>query len=127
MTKMYILLLTLLTISSLAHAGGGEFYCKGKQGKTNIELSGNYPGLMSLNSSNGTLSIDDREIAQFGKGDINIKKIARTVSAKNNHGDFLQGRLQDINTGIVNAEFIIVPGYGIFMVNVRLKCTVFLE
>lgn len=122
--KIFAALLFLL-LTSTAFAGGGEFECFGSIGKKSVALKGSYPGLMSLNSSRATLFVDGREVSRFYPGDMKIKKIAKTVYAKNNHGDVVRGSVVSMKTGEMYASLIMVPGYGIFAFGTKLMCSVY--
>jgi len=118
--KLFLLAAFTFIVSENIYAG--PFRCRGTHYNNYIEIKGNVPGATSLDSTTGTIYVNEREVASFREGEMTVNLLSRTFKAKNYHGDLLDGKVVDLEKKAALIKKLHVPGYGIVFNNFNLNC-----
>lgn len=118
---MKYLILALTITFSLSSAMASVAGCEGKyKGK---KLSFLARGSMSdTDDGIGYVKINGREVARFDGEEAQIRKWARKFSIRNDRGDIVEGKLNNIFNGNATLSRLVLPGEGINAKNVPVKC-----
>jgi hypothetical protein len=116
-TAMIILALIISASSAFASTAGCEGKVNGRR------LSFLAKGSLS-NRANGMgyVKIDNRLVASFDGDAASIRYLSRTFSIRNSRGDVVEGKLNNILTGASTLRRLSLPGEGIELRNVPVKC-----
>jgi len=120
MIKLFLIVAFTFIASENIYAG--PFRCRGTHYNNQIEIKGNVPGATSLDSTTGTIYVNDREVSSFREGEMTVSLIYRTFKAKNYHGDVLDGKVIDLEKKGALIKRLFVPGYGIEFNYFHLSC-----
>jgi hypothetical protein len=78
--------------------------------------------LMNKNDGSGLVKINNRVVAQFDGDYARINYLMRTFSIKNNRGDIVEGKLNNLMTGASTLTKMILPGEGVKLYNIAVDC-----
>ena len=120
MKKIIVALLTLtvFTGSALAATGG----CVGVHNGKRIVFNGLILDPTNKNTAEGYISVGGRRVADFDGEQLKINYIFQTFKARNNRGDFVEGRVTNMfrKKGVIKRLY--VRGFGIDYRNIQMQC-----
>jgi len=115
-----IALFSLFLISGLAQAG--KVNCFGFKDDHYIKVEIWIPGITALDDTNGKIYIDEDEITRFETGDVNVSLIRKSFKAKNQRGDYLEGKVNSLTKKEAIIYQLKIPNYRISFQNFTVKC-----
>lgn len=115
-------LLVLSILGSSVSALAATATCNGKVGalKLNFFARGS---LLRKNDGSGHVKINNRIVAQFDGDAARISYLRRSFTIRNERGDIVEGRLNNLNTGAATLTKLILPGEGVRVVNAAVNCS----
>ncbi len=121
MFRIFLILSVLTSTLFSFQAGASSASCTGKV-KGNKLFFFAKGSLMNKNNGIGNVKINGRVVAQFDGDYARINYISRSFSIRNNRGDIVEGRLNNLMSGAGTLTKMVLPGEGIRLVNVRVNC-----
>lgn len=116
---VFALIFTVLTAE--AHALT-KVLCSGKHQGKSVVLNAQIEKVSDPKSGMGTVSVDGREVAEFGGADAKINYIFLSAKVQNARGEILEGKVTDLTNGSALVTRLLVPGYGIDFKNITITC-----
>lgn len=110
-----------IVLSATTSAFGATASCRGSvKGKSlYFEATGS---LTNKNNGRGLVKIDGRTVAHFDGDEAKVSYLRRSFTVKNQRGDFVSGKLNNIRTGASTLTKMELPGEGISLAGVRVQC-----
>ena len=123
MVKKILCLITTSLICSSVLAAPTRGTCTGQHGRNRIVFKGLIINMTDTDTGRGSISVNGRQVAAFEGEDLRINYIFQTFKVRNNHGDIVEGKVNNLVqlTGMIKRLY--VPGYGIDYRNIPMKCT----
>ena len=123
MFKNVMCLITAALVSGTVLAGPTRGTCIGNYGNKKIVFKGLIMNMSNTDTGRGSISVGGRNVADFEGEDLRINYLFQTFKVRNNRGDLVEGRVNNIikQTGIIKRLY--VPGYGIDYRNIPMVCT----
>ncbi len=120
MKKIIVGLLCTAIFSSVAFAGTGG--CVGTYRGQRIVFRGLILNPMNKNTAKGSISVGGRVVADFEGEGLKINYFFQTFKARNNRGDFVDGKVTSLyrKTGVMKRLY--VRGFGIDWRNIPMQC-----
>jgi len=113
-------LFSLLLISGFAEAG--KLNCFGFADNHYIKVEIWIPGITALDDTHGKIYIDEDEITRFETGEVNVSLIRKSFKAKNQRGDFLDGKVNSLTKKEAIIYLLKIPNYRFSFQNFTVKC-----
>lgn len=120
----FLVALTVFATAAFAqNASAITATCSGKVQKSNLyfEAHGNP---LNKSKGRGLVKINNRVVAEFQGAEAKVNYLAYTFSIRNDRGDVVRGKLNNVRTGASTVTLMDLPGEGIHLVNVPVICTV---
>jgi hypothetical protein len=118
-----MLTLTILLSSFYSFAASATTAtCQGKYKTARLFFSAR-GSLMNKNDGSGFVKINGRVLAQFDGDYAKINYFMRTFAIRNNRGDVVEGKLNNISTGAATLTKLELHGEGIRLYNVPVSCS----
>lgn len=123
MFKKFMCLITVALMSGTVLAGPTKGSCTGTHRGQKIVFKGLIMDMNDTDTGRGTISVNGRVVAGFEGEDLRINYLFQTFKVRNNHGDLVEGRVNNMirQTGVIKRLY--VPGYGIDYRNIPMACT----
>lgn len=123
MFKNVMCLITAALISGTVLAGPTRGTCTGVYAGKKIVFKGLIMNMRDTDTGRGSISVGGRVVAGFEGEDLRINYLFQTFKVRNNHGDLVEGRVNNIikQTGVIKRLY--VPGFGIDYRNIPMACT----
>jgi hypothetical protein len=123
MFKNFMCLITVALMSGTVLAGPTKGTCTGVYRGQKIVFKGLILNMSDTDTGRGSISVGGRVVAAFEGEDLRINYLFQTFKVRNNHGDLVEGRVNNIirQTGVIKRLY--VPGYGIDYRNIPMACT----
>lgn len=113
-----LLAMTILTGSALAATGG----CAGVHNGKRIVFNGLILDPANKNTAEGFITISGRRVVDFEGEQLKINYLFQTFRARNNRGDFVEGRVTNLfrKKGVIKRLY--VREFGIDYRNIPMQC-----
>lgn len=123
MFKNVMCLITAALISGTVMAAPTRGTCTGSYRGKKIVFKGLIMNMSDTDTGRGSISVGGRVVAGFEGEDLRINYLFQTFKVRNNHGDLVEGRVNNLfkQTGVIKRLY--VPGYGIDYRNIAMACT----
>ena len=123
MFKKVMCLITAALVSGTVAAAPTRGTCTGTYGGKKIVFKGLIMNMSDTDTGRGSISVAGRVVAAFEGEDLRINYLFQTFKVKNNHGDLVEGRVNNLirQTGVIKRLY--VPGFGIDYRNIPMACT----
>jgi hypothetical protein len=123
MVKNLMFLITAALLSGTVLAGQTQGTCTGLYRGQKIVFKGLIMDIRNTDTGRGSISVDGRVVAGFEGEDLKINYLFQTFKVRNNHGDLVEGKVNNIikRTGVIKRLY--VPGFGIDYRNIPMACT----
>ncbi len=117
-----LLILSVLTSALFSfQAGAASARCTGKVRGNNLFFYAK-GSLMNKNDGEGHVKINGRVVAQFDGDYARINFFRKSFTIRNNRGDIVEGKLNNMMSGAGTLTRMVLPGEGIRLVNVPVDC-----
>lgn len=115
----YLLLLGLFTTGSALATTAS---CNGKVRNNSLFFFAR-GSVLRMSNGSGLVKINNRIVAEFEGAHAKVNYFTRTFSIRNNRGDVVEGKLNNVRTGASTLTRMELPGEGIRLSNVPVKCS----
>lgn len=122
MIRLLLVLSVLTSALFSVNVSAATATCNGKVGALKLDFFAK-GSLLRKNDGSGQVKINGRVVAQFDGDEARISYIRRSFTIKNARGDIVEGRLNNLGTGASTLTKMVLPGEGINLVNVPVKCS----
>lgn len=117
-----LLVLSVLTSALFSfQASAASAKCSGKVRGNSLYFYAK-GSLTNKNDGVGHVKINGRVVAQFDGDYAKINYLFKTFTIKNNRGDIVEGKLNNLMSGAATLTKMILPGEGIRLFNVPVDC-----
>lgn len=123
MFKKLMCLTTVALFSGTVLAGPTRGSCVGQQGRNRIVFKGLIMNMTDTDTGRGSISVNGRVVADFEGEDLRINYLFQTFKVRNDRGDLVEGKVNNLvkQTGMIKRLY--VPGFGIDYRNIPMACT----
>lgn len=123
MIRVLLVLSVLASLLSAVSANAATAKCHGKVGGLKLDFFAK-GSLVRKNDGVGQVKINGRVVAQFDGDSARINYFTRSFTIKNNRGDVVEGKLNNLITGASTLTKLILPGEGTsILTGVPVKCS----
>ncbi len=97
--------------------------CSGRVNRASLYFEAR-GSLMKKRDGSGFVKINNRVVAEFDGDAARINYFKKTFSIRNDRGDIISGKLNNLSTGASTLTQMVLPGEGVTLSNVPVRCSV---